>query len=160
MAATATHSHLELLHPQRRVVVYQALAATARPAHLPRCQRALRRQVLQAARDRARRNAGGLRHRGNAAVAGGTRFRRRQQAAGSLVEVRCYHPEALTDLLVVDHPATLQPPKPRVFWADGLTSLCGRAVVCKEMDDSLGCEPPREIAHGPGDIPDLAVLCR
>src|SRR3954466_13463485 len=51
-------------------------------------------------------------------------------------------------------------PKPRVFWADGLTSLCGRAVVCKEMDDSLGCEPPREIAHGPGDIPDLAVLCR
>src|SRR3954467_6418677 len=100
------------IHPQRRVVVYQALAATARPAHLPRCQRALRRQVLQAARDRARRNAGGLRHRGNAAVAGGTRFRRRQQASGSLVEVRCYHPEALTDLLVVDHPATLQPQRP------------------------------------------------
>jgi hypothetical protein len=52
-------------------------------------------------------------------------------------------------------------PKPRVFRAEGLTSLCGRAaVVYKEMDDSLGCEPPREIAHGPGDIPDLAVLCR
>jgi hypothetical protein len=60
----------------------------------------------------------------------------------------------------VDPGAAGKRPKPRVFWADGLTSLCGRAVVCKEMDDSLGCEPPREIAHGPGDIPDLAVLCR
>src|SRR3954447_17403808 len=122
---------LQQVSPQRRVVRRQGLAAAAQLAHPPRCQRALRRQVLQAARDRARRNASGLRHRRNAAVTGCTRFRRRQQAACPLVEVRGYRREALTDLLSVDHPATLQPqrlsrnpPQSSRLFPDGALAVC------------------------------------
>src|SRR4051794_31223450 len=90
-----------------RTALALGLAAATRPAYLARRQRGLRRKAPQPAPDHARHNAGCLRYCGDAAVARGTCFRRRQQASGSLVELLGYCSEALTDLLLIDHPGTL-----------------------------------------------------
>jgi hypothetical protein len=70
-------------------------------------------------------------------------------------------PRPGTDLAPGDVAADIVLPKPRVFGGHRLTVVsCGKAaVVCTEMGDSLGYDTPREIAHGPGAVPDLAVLC-